>query len=101
MKQQETTPNTTMYKAGFDVIVGSFEKNGNILHATISAPKQKFFKTSVQEFKVLLSRPQSQTISFKIRQDDQGRWIPDQRRLVDPWIADKIGDIIQSKVIRK
>ena len=90
-----------MYKAGFDVIVGSFQKNGNIFHATISAPKRKFFKPSIQEFKVLLSRPDSQTISFKIRQDDQGRWIPDQRRLVDPWIADKVGDIIESKVIRK
>ena len=31
---------------------------------------------------------------FHIEKDDEGRWIPDERKVIDPWIADNIGHII-------
>lgn len=91
-----------MDRAGFDVIVSSFEKHGTIYHAAITTPtKNKKEDSKIQEYKVLLSRPQSKTVSFKIKFDEQGRWIPDKRRLIDPWIADQIGGIIESKILNK
>ena len=57
--------------------------------------------SKVQEYKVLLSRPQKKTVSFKIKFDEHGRWLPDKRRLIDPWLADQIGGIIENKIINK
>ncbi len=101
-KQQKSTKKENMDRAGFDVIVSSFEKHGTVYHAAITTPtKNKKDDCKIQEYKVLLSRPQSKTVSFKIKFDEQGRWIPDKRRLIDPWIADQIGEIIEHKIINK
>ena len=91
-----------MDRAGFDVIVSSFEKQGTVYHAAITTPtKNKKEDSKVQEYKVLLSRPQKKTVSFKIKFDEHGRWLPDKRRLIDPWLADQIGGIIENKIINK
>ncbi len=92
-----------MDKAGFDVIVSSFEKHGTVYHAAITTPTTNSKKgdSNIQEYKVLLSRPQGKTVSFKIKFDGHGRWLPDKRKLIDPWIADQIGEIIENKIIKK
>ncbi len=91
-----------MDRAGFDVIVSSFEKHGTVYHAAITTPtKSKKDDNHIQEYKVLLSRPKGKTVAFKIKFDEHGRWIPDKRKLVDPWIADQIGEIIENKIIKK
>lgn len=91
-----------MNKAGFDVVVGSFKKNDTIYHAAINAPlRRNDTKKQSCEYKVLLSQPQKKTVSFKIKMDEEGRWIPDKKTLVDPWIADNIGSIIEKKIIDK
>ena len=90
-----------MQKAGFDVVVGSFEKQGIVYHAAITTPKNKGGYSRAEEYKVLLSHPNKRTVSFKLKQDEQARWMPDKRRQVDPWIADEIGAIIESKILKK
>ena len=91
-----------MNKAGFDVVVGSFEKNGTIYHAAINAPlRRSREKKQGCEYKVLLSQPEKKTISFVVKMDEYGRWIPNKKTLVDPWIADNIGVIIDTKIINK
>lgn len=92
-----------MDRAGFDVIVSSFEKHGTVYHAAITTPtkSKKNDNSKIQEYKVLLSRPQGKTVSFKIKFDDQCRWIPDKRKLIDPWIADQIGEIIEHKILNR
>lgn len=91
-----------MDRAGFDVIVSSFEKHGTVYHAAITTPtKSKKDDSKILEYKVLLSKPHGKTVSFKIKFDEHARWIPDKRKLVDPWIADQIGEIIENKIIKK
>ncbi len=89
-----------MHKAGFEVIVGTFKKKGIIYHAAITVPlKVRKGKTTI-EYKVLLTLPGKKSISFNIKLDEHGRWIPDKRRQVDPWIANEVGLIIENKVIK-
>lgn len=91
-----------MERAGFNVVVGSFEKNGTIYHAAITAPVKSCNESVlVHEFKVLFSHPQKKTVSFNIKLDANGQWIPDNRELIDPWIANNIGTIIEFKILRK
>jgi|GEM_PF-2823769 len=90
-----------MHSAGFNVIVGSFEKNGNTYYAIITCPLQNNKeKTGPITYKVLLSSPGKSTVSCTIKQDDSGCWIPDKRRAIDPWIADSIGCIIEEKILK-
>lgn len=88
-----------MHKAGFNVVVGSFEKNGIVYHAAITTPLKSTKVNPCHEYKVLFSHPLKKTVSFNIKLHDDGRWIPDQRHLIDPWIADNIGSIIESKIL--
>ncbi len=88
-----------MQRSEFNVVVGSFEKNGTIYHAAITAPIQKSKEyDTVSEYKVLLSHPYKKTIAFNIKLD-QGTWMPNKKNLVDPWVADYIGNIIECKIL--
>ncbi len=91
-----------MQRSGFNVVVGSFEKNGTMFHAAITAPSVKDNKIIIPyEYKVLLSHPTKKTISFNIKLDETGRWLPNKRDLIDPWVADYIGNIIECKILGK
>jgi hypothetical protein len=89
-----------MQKSGFNVVVGTFQKNGIVYHAAITAPTNYDGAIgSGNDYRVLLSHPSKKTISFNLKIDETGRWIPDKRQIIDPWVADYIGKIIECKIL--
>lgn len=89
-----------MQRAGFNVVVGSFQKNSTVYHVAITVPSTGKEKTEIiYEYKVLFSDPLKKTVSFKIKLEADGQWIPDKRNLIDPWIANNIGYIIECKIL--
>ena len=89
-----------MQRSGFNVVVGTFEKNGTVYHAAITAPVNYDGSPGADnDYRVLFSHPNKKTVSFTIKLDDHGRWVPDKRQLIDPWVADYIGNIIECKIL--
>jgi hypothetical protein len=89
-----------MQRAGFNVVVGSFQKNSTVYHVAITVPSTvEEKKETNHEYKILFSHPLKKTVSFKIKLDEDGQWIPDKRNLIDPWIANNIGNIIECKIL--
>lgn len=73
-----------------------FEKNGLQYECAISPllPLDAYFNNTPR-FNVLLKTPTNMSdIGFLLFPSGDSHWMPDQRRLVDPWLADVIGRII-------
>jgi len=79
-----------------EILVGAFEKNGLVYHVLIT-PDINEEQDIIQSdrYRGVFLHPLKRSIcQFHIEKDDEGRWIPDEREAIDPWIADNIGHII-------
>lgn len=89
-----------MQTAGREIILGTFEKN-NLLYFVVLAQEfdedtNGLIPTGV--YRGIFLHPRDKEISiFAISADDEGRWMPDKREKIDPWVADYIGSIIENK----
>jgi len=73
-----------------------FQKNGLEYECVISpiSEQSKQVECHVQ-FQVILKTPrQADFIRFLLSSTRDGHWAPDEKKLVDPWMADAIGKII-------
>jgi len=76
------------------VIQERFEKNG-LLYDCIICPEDHQYDDYRIQFHVFLKIPQqSKNFRFKLLSTGDGHWQPDEKKYIDPWIADAIGRII-------
>jgi hypothetical protein len=69
-----------------------FARNGITYDCTI-APNT--YAASGAEFQVMLVNTRDSHFSmFNITPSGDGHWLPDNRQVVDPWLADIIGKLI-------
>lgn len=78
------------------VLYDCFEKNGFRYECVISPKAHKSHNNQNEvQFHVILKLPnQANYLRFKLLSTRDGHWEPDEKRLVDPWMADAIGRII-------
>ena len=79
-----------------EILVGAFEKNRLVYHVLIT-PEINEDQDIIHQsrYRGVFLHPLKRSIcQFHIEKDDEGRWIPDERKVIDPWIADNIGHII-------
>lgn len=91
-----------MNRFGDEMLIGAFEKNGLVYHVLIARDTEddpeKLIPTG--RFKGIFLHPLRKNITvFYISMDDEGRWIPDKRRAIDPWVADYIGEMIENNLV--
>lgn len=87
---------------GKDILVGSFEKNGLVYHVIIAKDTLEDPENLIGNgiFKGIFLHPLKKNICvFYISLDEQGRWIPDKKNSIDPWVADYIGEIIENNLV--
>lgn len=84
-----------------EILVGAFEKNGLVYHVliTLDLNDNTGFMPSGRYKGVFLHPLKRNICQFFIEMDDEGRWIPDKRKTIDPWVADNIGQIIQNNLV--
>lgn len=93
---------TIMDKFGREMLVGAFQKNGLVYHVVIAKDSlddpENLIGTG--RFKGIFLHPLKKKICvFYISMDADGKWIPDDRLTIDPWIADCIGEIIENNLV--
>ena len=73
-----------------------FEKNRSIYECVISPNKEGAeYRESDVQFHVILKPPyQNEYLIFQLYSTGDGHWCPDNKKLIDPWVADAIGRII-------
>lgn len=78
------------------ILYESFQKNGSVYECVISPrEEQSEFNQYQVQFHIILKLPrQSNYIRFKLFSTGDGHWKPDEKKFVDPWMADAIGRII-------
>lgn len=65
----------------------------------ITAPQTQ---ESTTRFRVIFVHPLKKSVSFFISYDPaMHRWIPSDKQLIDPWVADNVGYIIEEKIWNK
>ena len=74
----------------------SFEKHGLKYDCVISPKEEQSEYNEYQvQFHIILKLPrQSNYIRFVLFSTGDGHWQPDQKKLIDPWVADALGRII-------
>jgi len=78
------------------VLYERFQKNGQEYECVIS-PKEEHLQYGglCPQFKVIVNLPKDERlIQFALISLGDGHWLPSDRNLVDPWLADAIGRII-------
>lgn len=84
-----------------EILVGAFEKNGLVYHVLIT-PELNDEDPIMRRnrYRGVFLHPLKRNIcQFHIEKDEDGRWIPDERKAIDPWIADNIGHIIHNNLV--
>jgi len=78
------------------ILYERFQKNGKEYECVIS-PKEEQLKYGglCLQFHIILKLPDNEDfIQFDLFSLGDGHWLPDNRNLADPWLADTIGRII-------
>lgn len=78
------------------VLYESLEKNGLEYECVISPTEEpSAYNDYHVQFHIILKLPrQTNYIRFVLYSTRDGHWMPDEKKLVDPWMADAIGRII-------
>lgn len=88
---------------GKEMIVGAFEKHGLVYHVIIAKDSLEDDPENLigsGKFKGIFLHPLKKNICvFYIHMDEDGRWIPDKRKSIDPWVADCVGQIIENNLV--
>lgn len=85
-----------------EMLIGSFEKNSLVYHVLISSDSEDDAENLIQtgRFKGIFLHPLKKNLCvFYISMDQDGRWIPDKRKSIDPWVADYIGEMIENNLV--
>ena len=91
-----------MKQLGDSVLTSAFEKNGLIYRVMIALDSEEDPEQLIASgrFKGIFLHPLKKNVCvFYIGMDEDGRWIPDKRRSIDPWMADRIGEIIEKNLV--
>ena len=91
-----------MHRFSEDMMVGAFEKNGLIYHVLIANDSEDDPENLIPEgkFKGIFLHPLEKNIHlFYICLNEDGHWIPDNRKIIDPWVADCIGELIENNLV--
>ena len=91
-----------MKRLGNDVLTSAFERNGLVYRVMIAIDSDDDPERLVDtgRFKGIFLHPLEKKVClFYISMDEDGRWIPDKRRIIDPWVADRIGEIIEKNLV--
>ena len=78
------------------ILYECFEKQ-ELMYECVISPKHEKSAADPHEasFHVILKMPnQNNYIRFDLSSSGDGHWEPNERKLVDPWMADVIGRII-------
>ncbi|HEY9361895.1 MAG TPA: hypothetical protein VIQ00_01440 [Chitinophagaceae bacterium] len=83
-----------------EILVGAFEKNGLVYHVLITPDinEETSFLPSGRYKGVFLHPLKRNICQFCIEMNEEGQWIPDKKKTIDPWVADNIGQIIQNNL---
>ena len=87
---------------GKEMIIGAFEKHGLVYHVIIAKDSFDDPENLIGsgKFKGIFLHPLRKNICvFYIHMDEDGRWIPDKKKSIDPWIADCVGEIIENNLV--
>lgn len=78
------------------ILYETFEKNGSEYECVISPKEEESgYHGYPVQFHVILKLPlQTNYIRFLLHSTADGHWVPNQKKLIDPWMADAIGRII-------
>ena len=91
-----------MKQLGDDVLTSAFEKNGLIYRVMIALDSEDDPEQLIPSgrFKGIFLHPLEKNVCvFYISMDEDGRWIPDKREIIDPWVADCIGEMIEKNLV--
>jgi hypothetical protein len=78
------------------ILYECFEKKG-LKYECVISPKdeQSMYDACQAKFLVIMKLPQQNNyVRFVLSSAGNGHWEPNERKLIDPWIADVIGRII-------
>lgn len=87
---------------GDEMLIGAFKKNSLLYRVMIAIDSEDDPERLIPtgRFKGIFLHPLKKNVCvFYISMDEDGRWIPDKRRSIDPWVADRIGEIIEKNLV--